>query len=201
MGSRKEEDSPCCYSRLSINIGLQRLRTQNCLNGHFGTLLTLESRKRLRKYLAEMASGVITISMTSRGILSALWPNIEIEKWTNWQFGIFFAKWMVSLPTYWTTNINIGQMNSHYLRVTNTFITKIITILIPLILDSYHSVLNQSQLVLLSHTPTFQQLIAKWHSWIFWFFFHIDSDHQMNSITIWEWSIELLMLPLLTYHS
>ena len=97
---------------LSINIGLQRLRTQNCLNGHFGTLLTLESRKRLRKYLAEMASGVITISMTSRGILSALWPNIEIEKWTNWQFGMFFAKWMVSLPTYLTMDINSGQMNS-----------------------------------------------------------------------------------------
>ena len=47
---------------LSINIGLQRLRTQNCLNGHFGTLLTLESRKRSRKYLAELA---ITISMTA----------------------------------------------------------------------------------------------------------------------------------------
>ena len=60
---------------LSINIGLQRLRTQNCLNGHFGTLLTsVESRKRSRKYLAEMA---ITISMTAqRGSKSSFYKLI-----------------------------------------------------------------------------------------------------------------------------
>ena len=75
LASQSQQQYILYSALLSINIGLQRLRTQNCLNGHFGTLLTsVESRKRSRKYLAEM---VITISMTAqRGSKSSFYKLI-----------------------------------------------------------------------------------------------------------------------------